>query len=344
MAKLDVKVFNLLIHYGKGFSHNLADLLEDCFFEILKEGQRDEGKHHASFPVDVKLLEEKGIIYISGFFHKTSTLKWNFVPDGDRNPKMEPGQQDVIPRARFIIDTLNHRLFWITEVGETHAPTAKTWLHYLKKVCIPVLQDIYLEKEFGEEKVSKNKKKTFLEENHLTARLLIANLVPIVTQESLSKYFKGPHFKISSIKITPHLPNPTNEEFKSLFVNTGKLAAKAEAKSKVELTALDRSKGMQKAVIEDVLTKNQNAQLLTVEMRINDSRNPNDPPIKVSNRAGDGGQTDISLRTQFSADIEADLVLDKTLDYLEKFKNLTTLPKEAKKLKDRLVRILKNGR
>lgn len=319
MSKIDIRVFNFLVHYGPKDQKNLLDLMEECLWGLLLQGPVLEGRNSA-YVENVTPVSGRDTL-ISGYFYRSSLLQWDFIKKGDL-AKLAPGEQEVMPRARFIIDLLNHRLFWITERGKTHKPHHLNFVAYSKKLCLSYLQTKYAKiaaDEYAEEKPEKKTRfqyirERFLEE-HVTSATFKMELVPLLETDSLKIYLEGDRYRIDKLKIVPHINNPTNEDFADLFENTGKFASKARAKAAVTLKPAVKGESLNKEVVKEVVEENETKQLLDLEMDIKDTHNEEAAPIKVSNNPKVAA-TDISLKYSVELSIDAQGVVGKIEQFM----------------------------
>lgn len=330
-ALINVQVYNFLVHYGEDAKNNLFDLFEDGLKDLLYKGEH-WGKTNVCYVQNIKYIENKDSIFLTGYFHRSIELEWEYVPDKYYNAKRSPGSVDVMPRARFVIDLVNHRLFWITNVGRTYSPRASHFQSYVKSNMLKILRTKYseigeieyqslLEKEGEKEPPSwREFKGEFLIKNKIRNDLMSIKLVPLVAHQSIEKYFKEDKYLITSVKFRPHISNPTNDDFADLFVDTAKFASSAQGKIDIDLKATDTKAGINKEAVKKVVDENRKKQLLDLTMNVVDSENEKEKPIKVTNKVdadSSNEATDISVKFQFEMNLNSAELQSKIMDKLD---------------------------
>lgn len=351
---IDVRVFNLLVHYGEQDEKNLVDLLEDGLLDYLNDGPV-WGNSNPAYVKDVKTKKTtEGRILLTGYFHRASELEWDFVPKDDFTAKSEHGVQQVMPQARFSIDLLEHKLLWITARGKTHKPHPKNFESYLKYGFLPILRGRYSEianvlyaEKYGETPRSERPKvgqfrAEYLQKMRLSRSEFKLKLVPLIADKELETYFKEKRYKIRKVKFYPHISNPTNDELADLFVDVAKFGSEAGGKVNLEIAAADKSKGVNKAAIQEVFEKNREKQLVDVRMIVEDKESPEEKPITVTNRMDNKGEkesTDISIRFEFNTSIDDGSVVGSVLRKLEE-QGLMDLQSIGNKIVERFNRLI----
>ncbi len=347
--KIDIKVFNLLVHYGVDDSKNLIHLLEEGLGDILLKGPILRGPHSGSYVERVTYGEVGADFrYLSGYFYRSSMLSWSHVSDGDL-ARAEEGSLEIYPRARFVIDLLHHHLYWITERGLTDNPYAQSFIFYIKEWSLKQIFRRYVEEaesEFerlvGTFTAGKKPAKVrfvheYLEKLGVTKQKFKIELVPLISKDQMATYFTDKKFVIESLKITPHIPNATNDDFEDLFPKAGRLASKAKAKARVTLTAEDKKEGIQKDVVREVFEHNNQFQILGIEMEVRDSLAEDKTPLKVSNTSKTGkGAVDVSLKQTTEASLDSADLEKKVHKFFERIKNLQKLPSMPSNLVQRI--------
>lgn len=125
---ITVKAYNFLVHYWEHDEKTLVDLVEDGLIEELQEETLNDGRNFSRVEnVRISRIQasennshvSKRYVLLGDFFRQ-SELKWDHVPDSSKKAKSEHGTKEIMPRAKFYLDLLEHTLFWITENGQTH--------------------------------------------------------------------------------------------------------------------------------------------------------------------------------------------------------------------------------
>lgn len=351
---IDVKIFNLLVHYGENDQKNLIDLLEDGLLDFLSQGHV-WGSNNPAYVKDVKIELSGDRIFLVGYFHRASELEWDFVPKSDYTAKLEHGTQSVMPQARFCIDLLEHKLLWITERGKTHKPHQKNFESYLKYGFFPILRKKYKEianslyaEKYGNSSKSERPKigafrAEYLKKMKLYRSEFKLKLVPLIADRDVELYFSEKRFKIKRIRITPHISNPTNDELADLFVDIAKFGSEANSYPKLDLTPADKTKGVNKDTIKKVVDKNKSKQLVDLHMTVEDSESPDEKPLLVTNRPEDKSnseRTDVSVQFEFRLSLNDGSVIKKVLKNLED-QGFMDLSKVTDSVKNRFKKFLR---
>lgn len=302
MSIADVKYFNFLVHFGPSNQYNLTELMEQCLLSCLGDEPVVTLPTSKSQQLrNIQCIEIDGNIYITGLMYKSGSLSWESIPDPNDDPTIDPGEQAIMPYARFILSPADHRLFWITKRGLSKSPTAIDFCNFIKRITLPVLRKNYKVQaelvwkdenpDFAErhrlpKAINLEKKifiKAYLESFKLTMTLMEIRVVPETSTELAMQFIEDPNFIVTNAILHPHMNNVTDEECSDLFTSADKLAKDSNGEVTVNLKADDNKVGLKKGALENLLKINENLNLLKYKLKLKNKINKNAKPLILSN-------------------------------------------------------------
>lgn len=349
MAKLDIKVFNVLVHYGEGSQSNLLDLLDEVLLEELYKQSVVQHKEYM-YPFDVDKLKYKNKDFLTGFFYKSATLKWTTTPDQEKRHKRDPGEKRVLPGARFFLDLENHRLFWITERGVSSSPNAYHFKSYVKAACLPILREIY--EGYAKDAWKKRKRSKFvgtwekfraqyLRERNLNYKTFKVELNPEVSAQHIVEILENKNYLLKKAIFYPRLNNATKDHYKQLFTGVGQLADQAKATGQITLDPDEKKLGLNKKPIFELLAQNEKDQLLSFEFKLKD-KNSDAREFTVSN-ANIAGSENIQKVETIAEEIDSPsaLVLKAMMQKFNDLADRTRTSERVQEIKSKIRKLLK---
>jgi len=241
MSTIDIKVYNILVHYGEGLNKNLLELLDEVLLENLIAGQEIKLINQYMYPAEVKKISSAGKSYLTGYLFKSATLKWKTVPDDKKRHKVDPGNKKVLPYSYFILDLLDHRLFWVTERGLSSAPSAFNFASYIKKVSLPSLKQDYEGEAQAEWNSTPRNKRTgkwpkflsqYLSDRNVSKNTFRVDLLPEVSSDKIKNILKKKQLIVRNATFYPKLNNITKNELKQLFTNVDEIASSMSGRNR----------------------------------------------------------------------------------------------------------------
>lgn len=325
MSLIDVKVFNLLVHYGLEKEKNLIDLLEEALLEKLGEETVVRTKEYM-YPNQVEFEKIGTIYYLKGYLFKSSTLKWKTVPGKAGRHEEDPGDKQVLPYSRFFLDIENHRLFWVTERGLTNSPTAWHFKSYIKKLSLQLLRENYkaeAERLWKAGKANRHQKKDkfvseYLAERYLTRKLFSVELQPEVSSEKILEIINAKHHLVKKAVFYPRLNNASRNHVTLLFTNQAKIATDLKATSETSFVPEIPSGSLEKKELANIIEANDTEQILDFEFKIKDSRQSHSRQFTLAS-SGNDHESSIEKVETLQEDINEENLLSKILT---KVKNL----------------------
>lgn len=349
MSIIDVKIFNILVHYGDHAEKNFIELLDEVLLEQLLASVTAQFKKEYMYPADVSVTTLSGKKYLTGYFYKSSTLKWKTTPNENGRHKTDPGNKKVLPYAKFFIDLEEHRLFWITERGLSSSPSAYNLKSYIKKICLPILkQDAEGEAAAAWKNIPRGSKNEtwqryltrFLSERNLTQKTFKIDLNPEVSNEKIKKILDHKYHSIRRAIFYPKLNNATKNHLKQLFTGVGQLASETKGQGQVKIESVEKDMGLKKEPIFNLLEVNDKDQLLSFEFTIKDTRQSDSRPFKISNTNVEGSDRIQKVET-LHQEIEAPNLLKTILEKVGALPKRTRTKKQRDDLKKRIKELLK---
>lgn len=341
MSQLTVKAFNILVHYGENSEKNFVDLLDEALLESLLAEEYIKLTQYM-YAQNVKKMKIGEKFYLQGVFFRSTTLRWTQTDNGGRGKK-NPGSVKSVPRAMFIIDIENHRLYWITDGIDTSQPTAYHFCTYIKRVSLPKLQELYENEAKAltkKQSIGKKSKRNIYTVLNLTTKTFSVKLNPEVSKDKVEKILGAKNIKIHKATFYPRLNNSSDKHFKQLFTDLGDFGAKTKGDPSLTIDPKDPKSGLEKEPVFGLLQANETEQILSFEFKLKDLNNPHKPIFTVANTTQSGTEK-IQKTETLESTIESKSLLKDIIELMKDLKDRAITQTERKALRTKIAKIVK---